>query len=93
MTTKTTPTEKKYLQYVGKLFYNTNRKKLCMLEKLYKSYNNHYRYDIGYLGDEQMTKHIYAKNFISGIGSRFIEVTSEEHYQQLLDTNPTSVLR
>lgn len=93
-----TQTERKYAANVGKLFYNTSRKRLCLVESVTKTeYSKKYRYHLYYLGhgkdDKAFTKNIFAKDFLESMSGRFIEITSEEEYKKILDADPYSILR
>jgi hypothetical protein len=89
-----TQTEKKYLAQVGKLFYSMQRRRLFLVEKLYKvEYGNKFKYEIAYLGDDSFTKKIYAIDFVNGLNTRFIEIESDEQYKKLLDQFHNTVLR
>ena len=89
-----TQTEKKYLAQVGKLFYSMQRRKLFLIEKLYKvEYGNKFKYEMVFLGEDSFTRKIYAIDFVNGLNTRFIEIISDEQYNKLLDQFPNSVLR
>jgi len=94
-----TQTEKKYFANVGKLFYNTIRRRLVLVERVYRpDYGNAFKYEIVYLDDtgvnaSLLPKKITAIDFVKEIGKRFIEVENEQQLKKVIDANTSSILR
>lgn len=94
-----TQTEKKYLAQVGKLFYNTIRRRLVLVQRVYRpEYGNAFKYELLYLEDSNnhssfLPKKITAIDFIKDIGKRFIEVESEEQFKKIVDSQINNALR
>lgn len=94
-----TQTEKKYYANVGKLFYNTIRRRLVLVERVYRpDYGNAFKYDILYLDDTGndrsfLPKKIIAIDFVNEIGKRFVEVENEQQLNKIIDAQPKNVLK
>ena len=94
-----TQTEKKYYANVGKLFYNTMRRRLVLVERVYRpDYGNAFKYDLLYLDDSGndkafLQKKIVAIDFNNEIGKRFVEVENEQQLKKIIDAQPNNILR
>lgn len=94
-----TQTEKKYYANVGKLFYNTMRRRLVLVERVYRpEYGNAFKYELLYLEDSNnhssfLPKKITAIDFVNEIGKRFIEIQNEEQYNKLVANSINNSLR
>lgn len=94
-----TQTEKKYYSNVGKLFYNTLRRRLVLVERVYRpNYGNAFKYELLYLEDNNnhssfLPKKITAIDFVNEIGKRFVEVENEHQLNKIIDAQPKNVLK